>query len=216
MRRGNLRRGWERLGGVEATESLGTRNGSDSSTHDEPRDLRTRAPGGPDDFAEFFASTWPRAYRIAYAVAGDAGRAEDACQAAFARAYVSWRRVRAADRPEAYVRRMVLNEVLDQRRRAWRRHEQSHAEPGLVQRREVSESDLTGYQVTDREALWAAVATLPPRQRAVIVLRYYEDLSEREIADVLSCSSGTVKSQASRALAALRRHAADETTGDLR
>ena len=80
----------------------------------------------------------------------------------------------------------------------------------------LGDLDALGQVVTGRDALWAAVAVLPPRQRAVVVLRYYEDLSETEIASVLGCSAGTVKSQASRALATLRRVAADDSTGDLR
>ncbi|HEU5036931.1 MAG TPA: SigE family RNA polymerase sigma factor [Nocardioides sp.] len=166
-----------------------------------------------DDFDEFFRATWPRLFRTAYAVAGDAASAEDALQAAFARVFASWRRISSVDHPEAYVRRMVVNEIIGDRRRGWWRRERPTAEPdqagaaGRVQSPEVG--------VADRQAVWAAVRALPVRQRAVIVLRYYEDLSEREIAEVLGCSPGTVKSQASAALANLRRNAAVLPNGDL-
>jgi RNA polymerase sigma-70 factor (sigma-E family) len=157
---------------------------------------------GPEDdeFADFFAATWPRLYRTTYAVTGDPGAAEDALQSAYAKAYASWRRVRAADRPEAYVRRMALNEVLTVRRRAWWRAERPHAVPP-----EPAPLRSPHADTDDHDAVWQAVVALPPRQRAVVVLRYYEELSEAEIAEVLGCSRGTVKSQAADALAKLRR-----------
>jgi RNA polymerase sigma-70 factor (sigma-E family) len=152
------------------------------------------------EFADFFRATWPRLFRTTYAVAGDRDAAEDALQSAYAKAYASWRRVRAADHPEAYVRRMAVNEVLNVRRRAWWRAEQPHATP-------PEPVPLPSHEAPadERDAVWRAVARLAPRQRAVIVLRYYEQLSEAEIAEVLGCSRGTVKSQASDALARLRR-----------
>lgn len=157
------------------------------------------------DFAEFFHATWPRVFRTVYGVAGDVATAEDALQSAYAKAFTSWRRVRAASHPEAYVRRMAVNEVLGIRRRPFHRRETlvaTHPERSTPE-------DLTSL---DRDSVWRAVLALPPRQRAVIVLRYYEGLSEAEIAEVLQCSRGTVKSQASDALRRLR---ADVTTGDL-
>jgi RNA polymerase sigma-70 factor (sigma-E family) len=152
------------------------------------------------DFAEFYASEWPRLFRLAYAICADAGQAEDAVQSAFARAYASWRRVRAAQVPSAYVRRMVVNEVLGVRRRGWWRLERSGHLP------EVEGGASSDQEVVDRAELWEGLLSLAPRQRAVLVLRYYEDLSEEQIAEALGCSRGTVKSQASDALRALRRH----------
>jgi RNA polymerase sigma-70 factor (sigma-E family) len=161
-----------------------------------------RTPVPPPDrdaeFAEFFVATWPRLFRTTYGVAGDRNLAEDALQSAFAKAYTSWHRVKAAQHPEAYVRRMAVNEVLSTLRRPWFRAEHPSEIPertGLP-----SPEDST----VDRDAVWRAVCSLPPRQRAVVVLRYYEDLSEAEIAEVLGCSRGTVKSTASHALANLR------------
>jgi RNA polymerase sigma-70 factor (sigma-E family) len=155
------------------------------------------------EFAEFFAAAWPRLFRVTYAITGDVGQAEDAVQSAFAKAYASWPRVRSADHPEAYVRRMAINEVLGLRRRSWWKSERSGTPPEV--RAERSAQD----DLVDRAEVWEALMSLPPRQRAVLVLRYYEDLSEQQISEVLGCSRGTVKSQASDALSALRRrHAA--------
>lgn len=161
------------------------------------------------DFDEFFRATWPRLFRVAYAVAGDAASAEDALQSAYVKAYAAWSRVSRADHPEAYVRRIVVNEVIGTRRRGWGRRERPHESiepPG------ASTSPEAG--VVEHDAVWTAVRALPPRQRAVIVLRYYEDLSEVQIAEALGCSRGTVKSQASAALAALRRSSAGLMIGD--
>ena len=153
------------------------------------------------EFAEFYSASWSRLFRVAYAISGDAGRAEDAVQSAMAKAYASWRRVRSTHRPEAYVRRIAVNEVLDLRRRTWWRAERPVAapEPGHTA------YDATEPSVVERSELWPLLMELGPRQRAVLVLRYYDDLSEQQIAETLGCSRGTVKSQASDALATLRR-----------
>ncbi len=151
------------------------------------------------EFAEFFRRSWAPLFRTTYAIAGDAGSAEDALQSAYAKAYAAWRKVRAADDPEAYVRRMAINELLGVRRRSWWKSERSVAEPPPT-------TSIGSHEpgVVQRDELWRIVLTLPVRQRAVIVLRYYEDLSEQQIADALGCSRGTVKSQASAALTTLR------------
>jgi RNA polymerase sigma factor (sigma-70 family) len=98
--------------------------------------------------------------------------------------------------PEAYLRRMVVNEVLNDHRKARRRQEITSDEP--PERVAVLDDGRHDDQ------MWRAISSLPPRQRAVLVLRYYEDLSEQQIADALGCRPGTVKSQASAALASLR------------
>jgi len=150
------------------------------------------------EYDDVYAALWPRLVRTAYAITRDRGLAEDAVQTAFAKAYRSWRRISRLDAPEAYLRRMVVNEVLNDRRRARRRHEVTSAEP--------PEHTLAGGadRAPAHDEMWSALATLPPRQRAVLVLRYYEDLSEHQIADALGCRPGTVKSQASAALSSLR------------
>jgi RNA polymerase sigma-70 factor (sigma-E family) len=150
------------------------------------------------EYDDVYAALWPRLVRTAYAVSGDRGLAEDAVQTAFAKAYRSWRRISRMEAPEAYLRRMAINEVLSNRRLARHRHE--------VSRERLPEhSDVGGMETTPaHDEMWRALAALPPRQRAVLVLRYYEDLSEQQIAEALGCRPGTVKSQASAALASLR------------
>ena len=149
------------------------------------------------EYDDVYAALWPRLVRTAYAVCGDLGVAEDAVQTAFAKAFRSWRRISRMDAPEAYLRRMAVNEVLNDRRLARHRHEVTSAEP--------PEAPATGSgEPALGQDMWQAVSALPPRQRAVLVLRYYEDLSEQQIALVLGCRPGTVKSQASAALATLR------------
>jgi RNA polymerase sigma-70 factor (sigma-E family) len=166
--------------------------------------------GGSDEaFGDFMRGRWPAMVRLAYALSGDAGHAEDIAQAAFARAYAAWGRVSRAGDPDAYVRRIVINE----NRKRFRKHRVP----------EVLHADLAGTELPgrprvsqhwqqqgleERQALLDALGRLGPRQRAVIVLRYWLDLSEAETAAALNCSVGTVKSQASRGLAALRKGAA--------
>jgi RNA polymerase sigma-70 factor (sigma-E family) len=153
------------------------------------------------EFTELFRASWPRLYRVALAVSGDAAAAEDDLQSAFAKVFANWSRVRRAHDRDAYIRRMVLNEVLGVRRHGFLRRERPYAAVDPLMTAVVSpESGLI-----ERDVVWAAVRALPPRQRAVVVLRYYEDLSEMEIAEALGCSRGTVKSQASAAITTLRR-----------
>ena len=154
------------------------------------------------EFGAFAAAAWPRLYRAVYAVARDSRDAEDAVQNALADAQRHWPRVQAAGDPMAYARRMALNALLAERRRAWWSREVADA--GEAATRHTAPGDhaaLTTTRVTVLDALRA----LPPRQRAIVVLRYYDDLSEAQIADVLGCRPGTVKSQAAAALATLRR-----------
>ncbi len=151
------------------------------------------------EFEEFFSATWSRLYRTTYPVAGDHPRTEDALQTAFARAYAGWRRVSRTDNPEAYVCRMAINAALSAHRKASSRRERPYED--LTPMLPVADPDPLSVD----EEMWAAVLSLPPRQRAVMVLRYREDLSEREIADALGMRPGTVKSHASAALATLRQ-----------
>ena len=152
------------------------------------------------DFSAYMAARQPALYRTAYLLAGDHAAAEDLLQTAFAKLYLSWDRIRDREALDGYVRRIMVNENTSLWRRAWKRRE--HSSDSLPDRGAVDTyDDGMGGE------LWSFVQTLPPRQRSVIVLRYYEQLSEAEIADVLGVSAGTVKSQASRALAALRARA---------
>jgi RNA polymerase sigma-70 factor (sigma-E family) len=131
---------------------------------------------------------------------GDRHRAEDLVQSVLAKAYPRWPRISAMQRPEAYLKAILVNEEL----RWWRRRgnrEVPVAEPAAAE--PAATGDAAGAQAS-RDAAWALLRRLPGRQRAVLALRYYEDLSDAEIADLLGCRRSTVRSQASRALATLR------------
>jgi len=150
------------------------------------------------EFREFMSTRWPAMVRLAYGLTGDQGHAEDVAQAAFTRAYVSWPRVRRSGDPEAYVRQIVVN----QNRNRFRKHRVAERLTGSPPESGVSDATR---ECDERSALIAALQRLGPRQRAVVVLRYWMDLTEHETAAALNCSVGTVKSQASRALATLRQ-----------
>ena len=147
------------------------------------------------DFSSYMEARQASLLRTAYLLSGDRHTAEDLVQVAFAKLYLSWERVRDREALDGYVRRILVNEHNSLWRRAWKRRE--HATDDLPE---------SGRHDTYDEGsdLWAAIQSLPRRTRAVIVLRYYEDLSEAEIAEALGISRGTVKSQASRGLGLLR------------
>jgi RNA polymerase sigma-70 factor (sigma-E family) len=153
-------------------------------------------------FEEFVAGRGQALQRFGYALTGDWALAEDLLQTALARAYPRWSRIRRDD-PEAYVRKIMVNTWSSWWRRRWR------GEVPAAQLPEVAGPD-EAVGVDRRQALRAALAQLPPRQRAVVVLRYHQDLSEAQVAAVLGVSVGTVKSQAAKALATLRTQAALE------
>ncbi len=148
-------------------------------------------------FEGYAESAWPSLYRYAYLLAGNHADAEDIAQQALMKAYRAWSRVQRSDSPAAYLRKILTNTYLSQRRPKARRLELLTDAPP-----ETGHHTVDGPE--DRMALWPHVKSLPPRQRAVIVLRYYEDLSEQEIADALECSRGNVKSTAHHALKSLR------------
>ncbi|MFD7643074.1 SigE family RNA polymerase sigma factor [Kitasatospora sp. NPDC059795] len=147
-----------------------------------------------DAYTAFVAAAWPRHLRTATLIAGDRHRGEELLQDCLVKLYVRWRRV-ATDDPHAYLRRMLVNGHISW----WRRR-----------RRETLTADLpetagaVGVEYDEMDELRRALRSLAPRQRAVVVLRHLEDLSERDTATVLGCSVGTVKSQHSRAMARLR------------
>jgi RNA polymerase sigma-70 factor (sigma-E family) len=137
--------------------------------------------------------------RLGYALAGDRHLAEDLAQTALASAYASWARVRRADDPDAYLRRIVVNA----HRSTFRKRRVAERLTGAPTEPAASVPDPIG-QRDDRAAVIAALAALPSRQREVVVLRFWLDLTEAQVAAVLGCSIGNVKSQSSRALAKLR------------
>jgi RNA polymerase sigma-70 factor (sigma-E family) len=149
-------------------------------------------------FESFVAARSRHLLHAAHLLTGDRHRAEDLLQTALTRAYLTWDRIDSDD-PEGYVRRTMINAHTDW----WRRKPWREQATELVP--EIEVPDATGAYDA-RDAVLAALATLSGRQRAVVVLRYYEGLSEAEIAAVLGCSKGTVKSAASRAMAKLREH----------
>ncbi|HEY8456683.1 MAG TPA: SigE family RNA polymerase sigma factor [Actinopolymorphaceae bacterium] len=158
------------------------------------------------EFSAYVAARQKALVRTAYLLTGDQHSAEDLVQTALARTYASWHKIKDKGAVDAYVRRAIVNEHKGWWRRAWRRLERSSAEVPEPTGQSVPDHAATS---ADREHLWELVLTLPPRQRAAVVLRYFEDLSEAETAKALGCSVGTVKSQTSRALASLRRQLDD-------
>lgn len=154
-----------------------------------------------DGFDRFMAERWPRMVRSAFLLTGDQHDAEDLAQAAFERVCVSWGRVRRAENPDAYVQRVLLNCHRGRfRKRRVPEYPVAAVPEGLRLVRDHAEEH------GERDVLMAALNDLAPRQRAVIVLRYYEDLTEAQAADLLRCSVGTIKSQTAKALERLRRH----------
>ena len=153
------------------------------------------------DFAAYLAARQPSLLRTAYLLTGNRHDAEDLVQTAFAKLYLSWDKVRDQGAIDGYVRRIVVNEHNSLWRRAWKRREHS------AEHRALDSAVHDVYDEGSRSALWDVVQTLPRKARAVVVLRYYEELSEAETAAILGVTVGTVKSQTSRALATLRARA---------
>ncbi|WP_245927481.1 SigE family RNA polymerase sigma factor [Nocardioides silvaticus] len=165
------------------------------------------------DFDEFVGSRSQALLRTAYLLTRDHALAEDLLQTALSKAWFSWSRIES--RPEPYVRKILVNTYASWWRRRWNGERPSHDLPDSPVR-----DDATAT-AAERHDLAAAIGRLPKRQRAVVVLRYFEDLSEAETAATLGCSTGTVKSQLSKALGKLRIDPAlaeerNEQTGELR
>jgi RNA polymerase sigma-70 factor (sigma-E family) len=152
---------------------------------------------GAEEFRVFMGGRWPAMVRLAYGLTGDLGRAQDVAQAAFARAYASWGRATRDGDPEAFLWRLIVSE----NSRRFRRRRVTQNPPVARPEQEVAESPAVPGQ---HAALLAALGRLSPRQRAVIVLRFWLDLSEAETARVMRCTVGTVHALASRALAIAR------------
>ena len=165
---------------------------------------------GSLDFADFVRQRSAPMLRTAWLLTGgDWALAEDLAQAAFSQVWRHWTRVSVMEAPEAYTHKIMLNTFLSWRRRRWT------AEIS-TERFVVSPATTGGFATVDRrEVLRHALRQLTTKQRAVITLRYFEDRSEAETAVIMGCSVGTVKSQASRAIAKLRKHPglADVMTG---
>ncbi len=166
-------------------------------SEDEPPDVI-----GNDDssFEDFVAGSSARLFTMARLLTGgNRAEAEDLLQGAYERAYRRWGRITRRADPERYVRQILVNASIDR----WRRIRRHPEIPLAVSGADPRTAD-TAAAVADRDLLLRGLAALPPRQRAVLVLRYFEDLSEAETATMLGCSVGTVKSQSARGLARLR------------
>lgn len=155
-------------------------------------------------YEEFASSRLPALLRYAVMLTGDPHSAEDIVQETMVRAQLKWDRVLRSGAPDRYVRRMLTNVFIDWRRGSWVRR--------VLLRPETDDSIAASgdhaAQTADRDQVWDLLARLPRRQRAALVLRYYDDLPDDEIADILGCAVGTVRAHISRALATLRAQAA--------
>ena len=154
------------------------------------------------DLAELFAGRAAALRRTAYVLCGDWHRAEDLTQTAFAKCFAAWGRLREPAAAEAYLRSTLMHAFLDDNKRGWRR-ERATAE--------LPERMAPATDTESRMVLLSALAKVPPRQRACLVLRFYDDLSVEDTADTLRCSTGTVKSNTARGLDALRRELGSAT-----
>lgn len=149
-------------------------------------------------FAEFAAARSTALFRAAYLMVGDHALAEDLLQEALTKTYVAWPRIRDINKAEAYTRKAITTTAI-----SWWRRKSWHTEKprgDVPERGQASRDD----DIAERDWVWQELQNLPPRQRAAIVLRYYEDLTEAQTADALSCSIGTVKSQVFDGLKKLR------------
>jgi RNA polymerase sigma-70 factor (sigma-E family) len=153
-------------------------------------------------FEEFVDYRLGALLRYATVVTCDSHLAEDITQEVLVRAQGRWHRIVQLDAPERYVKRMILNEFL-----SWRRRRAARVVPLPKERLDSVAQAAPDHAVArdERDAMLRLIAALPPKQRAAIALRFYEDLSDDEIADLLGCRSVTVRSHISRALVALRR-----------
>jgi RNA polymerase sigma-70 factor (sigma-E family) len=151
------------------------------------------------EFREFVTARSPALLRTAYLLTGDVHHAQDLLQTALLGAARRWSGIHRRDQPDAYVRRAMYNHQA-----RWWRLRATRPESPMADPPQPAAAGDHAQQIADRDGLMGALRRLPPRQRAVVVLRYYEDRSEAEVASLLRISLGTVRSQASKALAKLR------------
>ncbi|TCB99699.1 SigE family RNA polymerase sigma factor [Micromonospora zingiberis] len=158
-----------------------------------------------EEFRDFVTARSGALLRTAYLLTGDWGTAEDLLQTALTKTYLAWKRLGGIEAIEPYARRVMVNTSTSWWRRRWHGERPTEVLPERAAADEIE-------QQLDRDVLWRHLRALPARQRAVLVLRFYEDMSEAQTAALLDISTGTVKSQTSRALATLRRRiGADES-----
>jgi RNA polymerase sigma-70 factor (sigma-E family) len=159
------------------------------------------------DFEEFLREQLPSLVRFAGVLTADSHLAQDLTQDALVRAHARWSRIGRMDRPDLYLRRMITNGFLSWRRRASVRSTSPVADAAALRRDTAPDPAV---RLADRDEVAALLGTLPRRQRAVLVLRFYEGRSDEEIAAILGCAPGTVRSHVSRALAGLRERVHDQ------
>jgi RNA polymerase sigma-70 factor (sigma-E family) len=157
-------------------------------------------------FSDLVATRSTALLRTAYLVVGDHQLAQDLVQESLVKTYVAWPRLRDVTKAEAYARRTIVTTAI-----SWRRRRSFHEHPVLAIP-EQPQPDRTDALAT-QDLLWAQVRALPPRQRAALVLRYYEDLSEADTAQLMGCAVGTVKSQVSAGLDRLRQRMGPDLVG---
>ncbi len=186
---------WQRIGAVERPAGV---------------EALAAAPGRALDFEMWVGDRGDALLRFAYVLTGDAALAEDAVQDALTAACAKWARVSAADDPDAYVRRMIVNAHVSWWRR-FRRRELPVPEPDHGR---TAASGDGADQRAEADAIWRLCAGLPRTQRAAVVLRYYEGLSYAEIGAVLDCAEATARSRVHRALATLKQTLKEPSTGD--
>jgi RNA polymerase sigma-70 factor (sigma-E family) len=155
-------------------------------------------PDTEREFVEYVRGRLPQLHRTAYLLCGDGHRADDIVQATLTGLYVNWQRAVRADDLNAYVHRILVRRYLDERRLRW-----SGVRLGEIPA-EAGTSVAADHRVGEREELITALRALPKGQRAVVVLRYFDDLTVEATAEALGCSTGNVKSQCARGLATLR------------
>jgi len=153
--------------------------------------------GSEQEYVDYVTGRIPTLRRLAYLLTGDGHRADDLVQQTITTLYVKWQRARTANNLDAYVRTMLVRTYVDEKRLAWARVQLFRDTP--------ESSTVEDGGVEDRHVVRAALAKVPRRQQAVLVLRFFFDLGVDEVAETLGCSSGTVKSHTSRGLATLRR-----------
>jgi RNA polymerase sigma-70 factor (sigma-E family) len=161
-----------------------------------------------DEFSAFVRVNTSALLRTAYLLTGDAVAAEELVQETLVHLYPKWDKVRAADAPLAYVRRSLTNGFVNSKRRASSREFAAEVLP------DAGVPDVAPGRLDDRDEIWTMLRELPDRQRAALVLRYFHDLPDTEIAAALRCRAGTVRSLISRGLSTMRGHA-ETTAGGL-
>jgi len=150
-------------------------------------------------FDDYVRARGPALVRLAWLIAGDRHLGEDLAQEVLTKAYPRWNKIVAGGRPDIYLRQMLVNAHV-----SWRRKRSSGEVANGAARVELADRGDLGAETANRDAVWRLIRRLPPKQRVTIVLRFYEDLDDVAIADILGCSPVTVRTHSMRALATLR------------